>query len=255
MKLILKYKIKSVLKLVFLCVLVQFFFSCTSYFVRKECESLNWYQTGFDIALRGDRISNDNKVNQCRKVEAEISESQLDNGFKAGMSRYCQPDTVYQTGKSGETVNTEFCDSSNMGLLQKRHADGNKAYCSDGYTAGVSGKKYKNVCSEELEKTFMPAYRTGRKKFLDGKIQVADAKKRDLILDIDKLTYEKRVIDSRRNLLPLMAAGQPDPYVNERQSLDSRLRGVESELNSKEYQRRTLDKEIGEYQAEALTLQ
>lgn len=255
MKTLLNSKMNSVLKLIFLTIIIQFFFSCTSYFVRKECESLNWYQTGFDIALRGDRISNDEKVSQCRKVEAEISESQLDNGFKAGMSRYCQPETVYQTGKSGDTFNTEFCDSSNMGLLQKRHADGNKAYCSDGYTAGISGKKYKNVCKEDLEKTFMPTYRTGRKKFLDGKIQVAEGKKRELNIDIDKLSYEKRIIDNRRSLLPLMAAGQPDPYVSERQSLDSRSSSVNSELSSKEYQKRTLDKEIGEYQSEALTLQ
>lgn len=238
-----------------LTVLSSFLFSCTSYFVRKECESMNWYQTGYDIALRGERISNDSKVNECRKVEAEISESQLDTGFKAGMSRYCMPDTVFQTGKSGELFNAEFCDSSNMSLLQKKHAEGNKAYCSDGYTAGISGKKYKNVCSAELEKGFMPTYRTGRKKYLDGKIQVADAKKRELTLDLDKLTYEKRLLDSRRSLLPLIASGQPDPYVSERSQLDSRLRSVESDISSKNYQRSTLDKEISEYQAEALTLQ
>ncbi len=246
---------KTNLKITAFALLTLFLFSCTSYFVRKECESMNWYQTGYDIALRGDRISNDGKVSQCRKVEAEISESQLDTGFKAGMSRYCMPDTVYQTGKAGELFNTEFCDSSNMGLLQKKHQEGNKAYCSDGYTAGISGKKYKNVCSAELEKIFMPTYRTGRKKFLDGKIQVADARKRELSLDLDKLSYDKRLLDSRRSLLPLIAAGQADPYVSERSQLDSRLRSVESDISNKNYQRSTLDKEISEYQAEALTLQ
>ena len=104
----------------FFIFLTLFFLGCTSYFVRKECEKMNWYQTGFDIALRGDRISNDDKVSQCRKVEAEISESQLDTGFKAGMNRYCMPDTVYQTGKSGELFNTEFCDTSNISLLHGR---------------------------------------------------------------------------------------------------------------------------------------
>lgn len=246
---------KTNLKISILALLTIFLLSCTSYFVRKDCESMNWYQTGFDIALRGDRISNDEKVNQCRKVEAEISESQLDTGFKAGMSRYCMPDTVYQTGKSGELFNTEFCDSSNMSLLQKKHSEGNKAYCTDGYSAGVSGKKYKNVCSAELEKGFMPTYRSGRKKYLEGKIQVADAKKRELALDLDKLSYEKRLLESRRSVLPLIASGQPDPYVSERSQLDSRLRNVESDISSKNYQRTTLDQEISEYQAEALTLQ
>ena len=37
--------------------------SCASYFVRKDCEKKNWYQVGYDAALRGDRISNDETVN------------------------------------------------------------------------------------------------------------------------------------------------------------------------------------------------
>ena len=250
-----KTNLNLFLKITGVLLLTFIYSSCTSYFVRKECEQMNWYQTGFDIALRGDRISNDEKVSKCRKVEAEISESQLDTGFKAGMNRYCMPDTVYQTGKSGELFNAEFCDSSNMSLLQKKHTEGNRAYCSDGYTAGISGKKYKNVCQADMETTFMPTYRTGRKKFLDGKIQVADAKKRELTLELDKLSYEKRILDSRRGVLPIIQSCQPDPYVSERSNLDSRLRSVDSDISSKDYQRRTLDKEISEYQAEALTLQ
>ena len=82
--------------------------SCSSYMIRKECEKLNWYQVGFDAAMRGDRISNDDSVSRCRKADAEMSESQLDVGFKAGMSKYCQPDTVFQTGKNGDLFNTDF---------------------------------------------------------------------------------------------------------------------------------------------------
>ena len=60
---------------------VLFFSSCANYFMRQQCEKYNWYQLGYDAAMRGERISNDEKVNACRKAEAEISESQLDVGF------------------------------------------------------------------------------------------------------------------------------------------------------------------------------
>lgn len=237
--------------------LVAFAFSvssCANYFIRKNCESLNWYQVGQDIAMRGERVSGDEQVSQCRKVEAEMSESDLDRGFKAGMSKYCQPETVFQTGKSGELFNPDLCDTSNMGLLQKRHSDGLKAYCTDGNTAGLSGKKYKNVCPADLEKNFLPPYRAGRKKFLEGKIQVAETKKKELAVEIDRLSYEKRLLDSRRSILPIVPTGQTDPYANERSSLESRIRSVESELYQRENTKRQLDKEIGEYQSEVVTL-
>ena len=78
--------------------LLSFLFltSCANFFIRQECEKINWYQYGQDIAMRGDRVSNDDMVNKCRKAEAEMSESKLDQGFKAGMSRYCQPEPLFK---------------------------------------------------------------------------------------------------------------------------------------------------------------
>jgi hypothetical protein len=234
--------------------LVVLLSSCASYFTRKECEKLNWYQVGFDAALRGDRISNDDVVSKCRKADAEISESQLDVGFKAGMNRYCQPDGVFQTGKSGELFNTEFCEPGQISFLRKRHQDGLTAYCQDGHTAGLSGKKYKNVCAPALEKGFLPEYRKGRKKYLQGMIQNSEVKVRELNSDIDRLSLEKRITDTRLSALPYVKTGDQDPFVNERSRLNNQSWSLSSNLSQSTQQRSKLQTELDNLKQELVTL-
>ncbi len=228
--------------------------SCASYFVRQECEKLNWYQVGYDAAMRGERISNDEMVSKCRKAEAAISDQQLDTGWKAGMSRYCQPDAVYQTGKGGELFNTDFCEQGQLGMLRKKHSDGLNAYCQDGMAAGLSGKKYKNVCAANLEPKFLPKYREGRKRYLDGMISNTESKRREVAAELDKLQYEKRIIDSRMSLLPLAKAGDKDPYDDERRRLNDQSWHLGSNISSKNAAKSQLDKELDEFRKEMATL-
>lgn len=238
---------------VVLCSLL-FMTSCASYFLKKQCEEINWYQYGQDIAMRGERISNDDMVMKCRKVDAEMSESKLDQGFKAGMSRYCQPDTAFQTGKSGETLNLDLCDPGQLGTLKKRHAEGIYAYCKDGLGAGLSGKKYKNVCSADLEKAFMPPYRQGRKKYLSALVQNNETKISSLRLDIDRLSYEKRISDNRLSALPFTKNGEQDPYTEERRHLSDRSWQLNSQISQKNSEKARLDNENDSYRKELATL-
>lgn len=231
-----------------------FLTSCTSYFVRKDCEKKNWYQIGYDAALRGDRISNDDTVNTCRKVDAEISESQLDVGFKAGMSRYCQPDGVFQTGKGGDLFNSDFCEPGHLSMLRQRHSDGLKAYCSDGMTAGLSGKKYKNVCQPQQEKAFLPEYRKGRKKYLQGMIANTEAKVRESNVELDKLSFEKRINDNRLSVLPYVKAGEADPFQAERSRLNDRSWSLNSQISQINGQKNKLQAELDSYKQEVVTL-
>lgn len=240
-------------KIVVLC---SFFLttSCASYLLKKQCEDINWYQHGQEIAMRGDRVSNDDMVMKCRKVEAEMSEAKLDQGFKAGMSKYCQPDTAFQTGKSGDTLNLDLCDPGQMGTLKKRHAEGTYAYCKDGMGAGLSGKKYKNVCSSDLEKNFMPSYRQGRKKYLSALVRNNETKLRELNADIDRLSYEKKISDGRLSVLPYVKAGNPDPYADERRRLSDRTWQLNSELSQKNSAKTRLDQENDVYRKELASL-
>jgi hypothetical protein len=243
--------LKKYLALLFLG---QTFFGCTNFLIRQECDKYNWYQLGFDAALRGERITNDEKVMRCRKAEAEISESQLDVGFKAGMSRYCQPETAYQTGKQGDTLNSDFCDSNVLGLLKQKHAAGNKAYCQDGLTAGQSGKKYKYVCSADFEKTFMPNFKQGRKKYLTNLVNMAQAKKQDYKTEMSRVNFEKQNITYRLSRLPLVQEGKQDLYAADRSALTNQEANINRQLNNLQFQTSTVDKEITEYQTELATL-
>lgn len=227
---------------------------CTNFMIRQQCDKLNWYQLGFDAALRGERISNDPQVSQCRKAEAEISESQLDVGFKAGMARYCQPETAFQTGKQGDTLNSDFCEGNVLGVLKRKFVEGNLAYCSDGQTAGQSGKKYKNVCSAELEKKFMPDYKIGRRKYLSNLLVLAESKKREASAEISRLSMMKSNIDHRLSYIPYVKAGEHDPYANDRNNLNSQSSSLGNQLADYTYKQNTYNQQINEYQTELATL-
>ena len=71
--------------------------ACSSWFKRRECNKTNWFSYGEKVAMSGRRLDEDSFINECRKVEADVSDSQLDRGFKTGMATYCQPQTAYET--------------------------------------------------------------------------------------------------------------------------------------------------------------
>lgn len=227
---------------------------CSNYMIRKECEKLNWYNVGFDAAMRGDWLSSDNNVNKCRKADAQISESQMDVGFKAGMSKYCQPDTVFQTGKNGDLFNSVFCDAGKLASLRARHEKGILAYCqsSNGMNAGMSGKVYKNVCPPDLEKTFLPQYKLGRKKYLSGMIQNNENKLSDTKSSIVQLSSKKKTLDQQISTLPYAKSGEGDPYAARRNDLQNQSWQISSQLNTKEQQREKLEKELDDLRKELL---
>ena len=230
--------------------------SCSSYMIRQECEKLNWYQVGYDAAMRGERISNDDSVSRCRKADAEMSETQLDVGFKAGMSKYGQPDTVFQTGKNGDLFNTDFCDGGQANVLRSRHEKGLQAYCqsSNGINAGTSGRKYKNVCSQDLEKNFLPQYKIGRKRYLNGMIRNSESKLSETDRDLSRLQNQKRSLDSQLSLMPYAKAGEGDPYSARRNDLQNQSWQIGSQLNVKEQQKSKLQKELDELKHELITV-
>lgn len=170
--------------------------SCASYFVRKECEKVNWFDHGKSVAMSGRRLTGDELVRKCEEAEANVDGVAIDRGFKTGMAEYCQPETVFQTGKKGEFFNVEMCDGEQPRLLQKRHADGVKAFCAktNGFAAGATGKKYNNICPDELEAAFMPEFNRGRKSFLNASILANETR-------IDEIESASRRLESERMTL------------------------------------------------------
>ncbi len=164
--------------------------ACASYFKRKECESTNWFEHGKSVALRGEWLNSDKLVGECRKVDADIQESQLDQGFKNGMQRYCTPDNSYRTGKDGDLFSRDLCEGPEISRLLQSYHRGVTDYCAktNGQNAGASGKKYQNICPKELEPGFLVEYRKGRKKYVQAMISTRESD----ILDIDAQLSNKR---------------------------------------------------------------
>lgn len=162
---------------------------CTSFFKRQECEGTNWYAYGQKVALSGRRLSGDGFVGECRRVEAKIQESELDKGFKQGMSKYCEPGQAFLTGKSGETFSTEMCDGENLRVLVDKHSAGVSEYCQkgNGYTAGAKGKPYNGICPKQFESVFLPEFKRGRRGFLAVLLSENEKKIRDLDWEISGL--------------------------------------------------------------------
>ncbi len=174
--------------------------SCASYFKRKACESTNWFEHGKNVALSGKWLNADSHLAECRQVEAQISESQVDQGFKNGLQIYCSPDEAYRVGKLGDIYSNDLCEGPQSSVLRQRYKKGIQDYCakSNGYDAGSSGKKYQNVCPSELEPAFLGEYKKGRKKYLQSALEIKAQSLNELKMDLR--TQKMRVDMAQNNL-------------------------------------------------------
>ena len=169
--------------------------SCASYMTRKNCEATNWYEYGKKVALEGRRLSGDDFIQQCYKAEGDVAESALDTGFKAGMEMYCQPETVYQTGRDGNFFSRDMCAPQGMSLLLKRHNEGVLAYClkSNGFAAGTTGRAYNKICPSTMEAAFMPEFNRGRKKFLQTEVYENERQISEIERETSRLNSDLRI--------------------------------------------------------------
>lgn len=248
--------------------------SCANWLMRQQCEKINWYQHGYDVAMSGKRLTGDERVQQCRKAEFEIPEQQLDVGFKAGMSNYCKPEIAYTTGKQGDFINLDLCDPGQATVLRQKHADGVKAYCAvgNGFTAGSSGKKYQNICPANMEEAFMKEYRRGRKSFLTAKIQAQEGEVRDLDNKISQQERNRTNLSFQRNMLPQAREVREKTYnaatgtyvettktedraLSERERLDGEIRRATSQIEESQRRQDALRQAISADRAELATLE
>lgn len=250
---------------------------CASYLKRKQCEGINWFEHGKAIAMQGKYLNADSMVNECRKVEAEMQETQLDLGFKSGRQTYCSPNHAYSVGKDGDLYPRELCEGPQVNILAAEHKKGINDYCkkTNGYKAGASGKKYGNVCPQEMENAFLGEYRKGRIKYVETMIENNNQDIRNIENNIHSARSELYVsqrevstLESQKSFLEMQKihAGTSNPqlslqYDNQINSLDSNIRsakykvsGKENDIRSLETKRNNLLKEISDYRSEIPSL-
>jgi len=261
------------MRIVLLGLLLLNLTACASYLKRKSCESINWFEHGKQVALRGEWLNSDKTLNECRKVDADIQESQLDLGFKNGMQKYCTGPNAYWTGKNGDFFSRDLCEGPQIQTLLQEHKKGVRDYCdkTNGQTAGSSGKKYQNICPKELEVAFLPEYRKGRKKYVQAMITNRESDLRDLDIRLqtkrmqlsfdrgrlDSLQSEFSSLETQRNLTPLENSSERGYYESRMSSLSSdisslrsRVYSQESEVNSLEEDRRKKLQEMSDFKSE-----
>lgn len=247
---------------------------CASYFLRKKCEDTNWFNHAQGVAKSGKHLEEDEFLGQCRKVEAEISSTQLDLGFKKGRATYCTTDGSYQTGKSGDSFQATMCEGENLKKLRASYQEGLGEYCGrdNGFLAGSSGKKYQNVCPKNLEIGFLPEYRKGRKQYL---VEIINAKSEEIrALDTEVSDIEKQKQGLNRQLADLnrrisftrktsysynsgmgqksdeISIGETDRTQEQKDELTRDIQNLDYQINQKRSQQSKLRQEMSEVRTE-----
>ncbi len=253
-------------------VLSMFTTSCTS-LIKKSCESKNWYQHGYDLAMQGKRPAGDMTVEQCKKVET-ISEGELDRGFKAGMWDYCKPEIVRSKGKEGEFFNFDFCDPGQLGMLKQTHASGVKEYCAttNGFAAGAKGKPYNNICPKNYEPTFLKEFNKGRKSYLSARVKENKSRIEDLDKNSADLSQQKTQTQIQLSYLPppqiirertLNPATNmweersrtEDPNASRRYELEGKIRTFDQQITQQKTESDKLKNETYQLEREVATLE
>jgi hypothetical protein len=241
--------------------------SCANYLMRKQCDKINWYQHGHEIALRGERPAQDRMLNECKKAEADVKEAELDRGFKSGMDTYCKAETVETTGRKGEFFNTDLCDPGQIGILKQRHTKGVVEFCkpANGYKVGATGWKYNQICPKNLSEAFLKEHSRGRVVFLTQEIKAnqtlitqnqsemaqVEARKRDFERELRYIPQPKNIVERTYN--PAIqgyseVSRTEDPYEEQR-------RRVTQDMQSQDYKIRELQEGIKKKQLESLELE
>ncbi len=227
---------------------------CSSYFKRKDCEATNWHAYGQKVALSGRRLSGDGFISDCRLVEAEIKEAELDNGFKQGMAKYCEPAQAFATGKSGKPFSSEMCDGENLSVLNAKHVAGVAEYCqrSNGFVVGAKGKPYNRICPQALEGPFLTEFNRGRRSYLIVLLNENEHRISNIDQEISQLEAQARSKqwEAQQLLVPQMVVEtvyDPTSHTHRedrvwkvtdqnRSAADSlhwRVRGIDSEISDK----------------------
>lgn len=239
---------------------------CSSYFTRKSCEQINWFQHAHNVAMEGKRLEEDSRIRECEKAETEINSSEMDRGFKSGMQEYCTLEVAYNKGTNGDGFNFEFCDNNMTQRLKGRHGDGIKKFCTpeNAYTIGTQGILYKNQCSKGIETSFLPKYKKGRQIYLKNKIDDNQTQIQSIDREIFDQQSLRQNIFTRQTLLPsstvVIKNKKFDPATNsykeetlvtedpnlrrQREDLDWELRSINQRISDKMNQQTQLREEM-----------
>lgn len=226
--------------------------------------------------MSGKRLDADPFVKECQKVEAKMSFTELDTGFKAGMGTYCTQENIFSVGKAGKPFAFEMCDGESIKKMKAKHSDGLRIFCTpaNAYRFGTTGDIYLNVCSKQEEEAFLTEYRKGRKVWLGAVIKEKEYKLQQLQAEISGLEGQRASVMAQQRMIivvPIVkheqvydpktgtyqerTTQQPDPVAQARRDqLDQQLRQVNGDISSKSREVTEVSNELSKMRTEMATL-
>lgn len=140
-----------------------------AYFVRKDCQSTDWRQAGYEEgAAGGKRNAFRGHQQRCAEAEAHIPEPEWNAGFAEGHRSYCSEDGGRKAGAAGRRY-TGVCKGDGSSAFERGYLDGLAMYCPRaGIAEGRAGQRYDaGVCATtpEVEASYRRTYRRAIREF------------------------------------------------------------------------------------------
>lgn len=164
---------------------------CTSFWQRRGCEKINWFDAAYETAMNGQRLEQNPTYKMCRQVGADMNSGEVDRGFKLGMTNYCLAQRAFDVGRKGDIFNYDFCETGIHPQLRQHYQKGLNVFCKpeSAFEFASNGGEYENQCVERNEPAFMVQYKKGRRGYLKTQILKNEDEIRVIDQDISNIRY------------------------------------------------------------------
>ena len=144
------------------------FSACTPHLSKQQCESINWYQLGYQDGSQGKYQRNLTKdIQDCAQYKLQVNAPAYRRGWQAGVKAFCTPNTAYNLGVNGATYNN-ICPASSIKAFASAYRRGLRKFCvpATAYNIGRAGKPMPGFCAPDQVVSFRNAYVAGRRVYL-----------------------------------------------------------------------------------------
>lgn len=249
-------KRSAILSFALICSILFLNNGCASYFKKRSCNKVNWFEFGEAVALKGKWLNSNSELAECRKLEAEVNESELDKGFKYGVSQYCTVKYAESLGRKGGSFAEDICQGPQLNSLTSAFQKGLLHFCSpeSAKELGLSGNKYQNNCPTHMEKSFLVEYKKGRlvwaQQTLENKTQEIKGIEKDLPFQEQVVSLATHEVNTLENMKTEMERRKGLAFAN--QSLqtqamyDIEINRISGDLNNVRYRRDNENNKLNE---------
>lgn len=154
-------------KLTASCLALTALAGCVPHLTQAQCQSMNWYQVGFNDGQQGKNQRDLNRaISDCAKFKLTVNTQGYARGWRAGTRKYCRPSNGYRLGTNGIQYNS-ICPSDMTRQFNRAWRRGLRRYCTPdtGYNLGRAGRSFPSFCAPDQLNAFRNAYDRGMRRY------------------------------------------------------------------------------------------